>query len=184
MARVDLLKSNHRKSKAEIVRRVLWASTWALTCRWTPRVLNPWRIAVLRLFGARLGRRVLIFGSVRIDMPWNLEIGNFSAVGRRTWLYNFGRIRIGSNTIVSQDCTICTATHDQTRADLPLFWRDILIGDEAWVAAECFVMPGVEIGTGCVVGARSLVTKDLPEWTVCVGNPCRPIKERKLSDAI
>ena len=178
--RVELVKSNHRRSVVEIIRRVLWSAAWMLLCRWTPRIFNGWRLLILRAFGAKLGKRVLIFGSVRIDMPWNLEIGDFSAIGRRVWLYNFAPVRIGSNTVVSQDCVLCTSSHDYTHPHLPLYSKEIIVGDEAWIAADSFVMPGLEVGAGSVVGARSVVTKNVPAWTVCAGSPCRAIKPRIL----
>ncbi len=178
--KIDLLKSNHRRSAAEVIARVAWNAAWKLTCAWTPRFLNPWRLCVLRAFGAKIGRRTLVFGSVRIDMPWNLEIGDFSAIGRRAWLYNFARIRIGKNTIISQDTVLCTASHDHQNPYLPLFSKPIHVADQAWVAADCMVLPGVTVGEGAVIGARSVVTKDMPAWMVCAGNPCKPLKERKL----
>lgn len=181
--RIELIKSNHRRSVSEILRRILWSAAWMLLCRWTPRFLNGWRLLILRAFGARLGKKVLIFGCVRIDMPWNLEVGDFSAIGRRVWLYNFAPIRIGTNTVVSQDSVLCTSSHDYTHPHLPLYSQEIIVGDEAWIAANCFVMPGITVGSGAVVGACSVVTKSIPPWMVCAGNPCRPLKPREVAPA-
>jgi putative colanic acid biosynthesis acetyltransferase WcaF len=63
---------------------------------------------------------------------------------------------------------------------MQLIWKPITIGSECWVAAEVFLGPGVDIGNGAVIGARSVVTKDMPEWMVCAGNPCKPIKIRSI----
>jgi len=104
----------------------------------------------------------------------------FSAIGRRVWLYNFAPIRIGTNTVVSQDSVLCTSSHDYTHPHLPLYSREIIVGDEAWIAANCFVMPGITVGSGAVVGACSVVTKSIPPWMVCAGNPCRPLKPLRL----
>jgi putative colanic acid biosynthesis acetyltransferase WcaF len=178
MPEIELSKSNSRRTLGEIARRGGWVIAWRLLAGWTPRFLNPWRIFLLRCFGARIGNHVLIHGSVWIDMPWNLEIGDYSAVGRRAWLYNFATIKIGSNTVVSQDTTVCTATHDYSHPHMPLISFPITIGNQAWIAANCFILPGVSIGDGVVAGARSLITRDLPAWTICAGHPCKPIKPR------
>ena len=99
-------------------------------------------------------------------------------VGRHVNLYNLARITLGFGANVSQNCHLCAGTHDFTRWDMPLVTRPIIIGDNAWLGADVFVGPGVTIGELCVVGARSVVVKDLPPRMVCAGHPCRPIKER------
>ncbi len=83
---------------------------------------------------------------------------------------------------MSQRAFICAGTHDYTKSGHPLITAPIVIGDNAWVAAEAFVHPGVTIGEGAVIGARSVVTKDMPAWTVCAGHPCKPIKERIITN--
>lgn len=177
---VELLKSNHKKNFLEIIVRSAWWAVWFLGASWTPRILNPWRVFILRSFGSKIGQKVLIFGSVSIDMPWNLEIGDFSAVGKRVWLYNYAPIQIGKNTVISQDSVLCTSSHDYTHPHMPLFSKPIAIGDQAWICAQSFICPGVTIGEGAVVGARSVVTKDIPAWMVCAGNPCKPLKVRTI----
>lgn len=178
--KVNLLKSNHKKSKREILVRILWYFIWHLTANWPLRFLNPWRRFILRIFGAKIGDSLIMDG-VWIDMPWNLEVGDFSAIGRNVWLYNFSKIKIGSHTVVSQNTVLCTASHDYSHAHMTLFSKPITIEDQAWVAADCFVMPGVTIEEGCVIGARSVVTKSMPAWMVCAGHPCKPIKNREIN---
>ncbi len=176
---VDLVKSNHHKPVKEIVLRVLWYFLWTFTASWTPRFFNPWRIFLLKCFGAKIGK-ILILGSVWIDMPWNLSVGDFTAIGKRVWIYNFAKVDIGSNTVISQDTTICTASHDYEHPHMTLFWQPIIIENQVWVGADCFLMPGIKIEEGAVIGARSLVTKDMPSWMVCAGSPCKPIKKRVI----
>lgn len=179
---VILIKSNHSKSIHEVFARTIWFFCWKTTASWTPRFFNLWRVFLLRAFGAKLGKRVLVLGSVWVDMPWNLVVGDYSAIGKRVWLYNFAKVKIGSNTVISQDTTICTSSHDYTHPHMPLFSKAISIGSQVWIGAECFVMPDVSIGDGVVVGARSLVTKDLTAWMVCVGHPCREYKRRSICE--
>ena len=161
-----------------LLRRFLWSCVQLPFWPTMPRVLSPLRIMLLRLFGARIGRRCLV-GSVRIWMPWNLEMGEFSAVGNGVELYNLAPIRIGAHSGVSQRSYLCTATHDYTKPDFPLYSRRITVGPDAWIAACAFIAPGISVGEGAVVGACSVVTKNVPPWTVCAGNPCRVIKARQ-----
>jgi putative colanic acid biosynthesis acetyltransferase WcaF len=144
-------------------------------------VLNPLRIALLRLFGAKIARRCLV-GNARIWIPWNLEMGEFAAIGDGAEIYNLAPVQIGANSVVSQRTYVCAATHDYTKPNFPLYSLPITIGHSAWIAAGVFVAPGITVGEGAVVGAFSVVTKDVPAWTVCAGNPCRVIKTRKLDD--
>jgi putative colanic acid biosynthesis acetyltransferase WcaF len=97
-------------------------------------------------------------------------------------LYSQGRITIGDRTVVSQDCYLCTGTHDYDDPGFVLITKPIAIGADAWLAAGCFVLPGVSIGDGAIVGARSVVTKDIAPWTIGAGNPFRPIRARTPKD--
>jgi putative colanic acid biosynthesis acetyltransferase WcaF len=113
-------------------------------------------------------------------VPWNLEIGEFSAIGDGAEIYNLAPVRIGSNSVISQRSYVCTATHDYTKSSFPIHSLPITVGSSAWVAAQVFLAPGVTVGEGAVVGACSVVTKDVPPWTVSAGNPSRVIKARCL----
>jgi putative colanic acid biosynthesis acetyltransferase WcaF len=93
-----------------------------------------------------------------------------------------GKIIIGRRAVISQGAHLVAGTHDYTKSGFPLVTRPINIGDHVWIAAEAFVHPGISIGEGCVIGARSVVTKDMPTWMVCAGHPCNPIKERIFSE--
>jgi putative colanic acid biosynthesis acetyltransferase WcaF len=106
----------------------------------------------------------------------------YSAVGDSAEIYNLARVHIGANSVVSQRSYICTATHDYTKPSFPIYSVPITIGSSAWIAAGVFVAPGISVGDGAVVGAFSVVTRDVPPWTVAVGNPCRVIKSRRLED--
>ncbi len=158
--------------------RVIWNFAYILLFRFSPRPMHRWRSFLLRCFGGRIGSGVHVYPGVKIWAPWNLEIGNESGVGDGAILYSQAKICIGFRTVISQGVHLCTGTHDYTRSGFPLIAHPIIIGDHVWIAAEAFVHPGIKIGTGCVVGARSVVIKNLPEWMVCSGHPCLPIKAR------
>lgn len=163
------------------VKRGLWVLVWMLFFRPTPRgILNGWRLFLLRLFGARIGRGSKVAASCFVWAPWNLEMGEFSVLGDGVDCYTMDKIRIGSKVAVSQRCFLCTGSHDTTSLRRPLITRPITIGDHSWIAAESMVMPGVDIAEGSVIGARSLVTRDMPAWSVCAGHPCVAIRPRRL----
>jgi putative colanic acid biosynthesis acetyltransferase WcaF len=164
-----------------LLKRLLWSCVQLPFWLRIPRVLNPMRILLLRLFGAQIGRRCLI-GSARIWIPWNLRMGEFSAIGDAAEIYNLAPVHIGANSVVSQRTYLCTSTHDYTKSNFPIYSLPIKIESSAWIAAGAFLAPGIIVGEGAVVGACSVVTKDVPSWTVCAGNPCRVIKSRRLND--
>ena len=178
---LDLRNSNMQWSWRTKIERGLWNLCWLLLFRPTPkRMGNPWRLWLLRVFGAVIDGEALILPSCRILIPRNLEIHDGSALGDDVEIYNYAKVAIGKMTVVSQYSYLCTGSHDYTRTDMPLIWAPITIGDNVWVAADVFIAPGVTVGSGAVVGARSVVTKDMPPWMVCAGNPCRPLKPRIL----
>lgn len=160
--------------------RAFWGWVYALFFRFSPTPLHGWRIFLLRLFGAKIGLGCRVYPRVRIWGPWNLEMGDYAAIGNDVDCYCIARIRLGARAVVSQKSYLCTGTHDYTHPGFQLVARPIDIGADAWVAADSFVGPGVNIGEGAVIGARSLVLKSMPAWTVCAGHPCKPIKPRTL----
>jgi len=158
--------------------RVAWAGVYWTLFRPSPRPLHAWRAFLLRLFGARIGRGAHLYPGVRIWAPWNLECGDSVGVASGVIVYNQGFITLGRRAVVSQGAHLCAGTHDYEEPGFPLITKPITVGAEAWLGAECFVMPGVVVGEGAVVGARSVVVKDAPPWMVCVGNPAKPVKPR------
>jgi putative colanic acid biosynthesis acetyltransferase WcaF len=125
-----------------------------------------------------VGRRVHVYPSVRIWAPWNLKLDEECGIGDHVVLYSQGEIKVGRRAVISQGSHLCAGTHDYEKPGFPLVTKPIRVGADAWLAAECMVLPGISVGEGTVIGARALVTKDMPPWTVCAGHPCRPIKPR------
>ncbi|KEO72290.1 LbetaH domain-containing protein [Anditalea andensis] len=160
--------------------RVSWNITYMIFFKYTPHPFFKWRSLLLKLFGAKVGKGVHIYPKAKIWAPWNLEIGTQSSIANGANVYCQGRITIGDRTIISQGVHLVSGTHDYTDYGFPLITKPIHIGDLVWIASDVFIHPGVVIGNGCVIGARSVVNKNLPSWMVCSGHPCIPIKERKL----
>jgi putative colanic acid biosynthesis acetyltransferase WcaF len=146
----------------------------------SPQFMYGWRVFLLRLFGAQIGKHVLIRPSVRVTYPWKVFIGDFSWIGDQVVLYSLGEIHVGSHTVISQRSYLCPASHDYASRTFDMLVNPITIGSGVWIASDVFIGPGVNVGEGCVVGARSTVLHDLPEGKVCYGNPAHPVKDRPI----
>jgi putative colanic acid biosynthesis acetyltransferase WcaF len=144
----------------------------------SPQIMYGWRRFWLRLFGAKIGKGVIVRPSVTVTYPWKLSIGDYSWIGDDVVLYSLGEIEIGANVVISQKSYLCTGSHDYKSVEFPIYSAKIKIEDECWLATDVYVAPGITIGRGTVVGARSSVFKDLPQGKVCVGSPVTPIKDR------
>jgi len=157
------------------IARVLWGLCLPLF-RLSPRIFWQWRVWLLRCFGAEIGRDVRLHPTVRIMMPWHLQIGDQAAVGDGAILYALAHITIGHRSTVSQYAHLCTGSHDRNDPTRPLIRRPITIGDDAWICADAFVGPGVHVGHAAVLGARAVAMRDVPDGKIGVGNPLQ-IKE-------
>lgn len=173
------LQINHL-SIANKVGRGLWNVVWLLLFRPTPRLFHAWRAWLLRLFGAKLGKAVHVYPSARVWAPWNLEMGDYACLSEQVDCYCVEKICIGKHSTVSQYSFLCSASHDYTKAAMPLVAAPITIGSYVWITADVFVGPGVTIGDGAVVTTRSTVFNDLPAWMVARGTPAVPVKPREL----
>lgn len=162
------------------IARVVWGIVYVIAFRPSPRPLHFWRNGLLRLFGAKLHPQARVYPRARVWLPANLEMGAGATLADDVDCYNVRRIRIGEYTTVSQYSYLCGATHDHEDPAIPLVPKPITIGSRAWIAADVFIAPGVTIGDGTVVGARSSVFKDLPAWVVAVGSPAKAMGPRKL----
>ncbi|WP_338243130.1 putative colanic acid biosynthesis acetyltransferase [Aurantiacibacter hainanensis] len=165
-------------TKSELFRRVLWGFLSRPLFAWTPRQLWAWRRFILRIFGARIGRAVHVYPSAKITLPWNLSIGDNSAVGDGAILYALGPITVGESATISQNAHLCAGSHDYTDPAMPLIKMHIDIGDDVWICADTFVGPGVTIGDRAIVAARGVVVSNVPENVIVGGNPALFIKQR------
>ncbi len=162
--------------------RAIWGIVYLLFFKYSPRPFHAWRAYLLRLFGAKIGKGVHVYPKVKIWAPWNIEIGDESGVANGVNLYSQAKITIGKRVAISQHAYLCTGTHDYTKKGHPVCTHPIHVEAYAWVATDAFIHPGVTIGEGTVIGARAVVTKDMPAWMVCAGHPCEPLKKRIITD--
>lgn len=164
------------------IARALWMLVRGSLFRLSFHNWYAWRRLLLRLFGAKVAKGAKVRPTVSIEIPWNVDIGEGSVVGDYAILYSLGKITIGKHVVISQYAHLCAGTHDYTRRSFPLLRHPIYVGDEAWVAADTFVGPGVTIGDRAVLGARSTAMKDVPADQVYAGSPARFVKPRVLSE--
>lgn len=162
--------------------RGLWGLVWLLLYRPTPRPFHAWRRLLLRLFGAKVGKGALVYPSAVIWAPWNLTLGPGSTLGDGVDCYNVAHVKLGAGAVASQRAYLCTASRNIDAPGKPLMTAPIVLADNAWVAAEAYLAPGVALGEGAVAAARAVVTRSVAPWNVVAGNPARVIRQRQSAD--
>jgi putative colanic acid biosynthesis acetyltransferase WcaF len=144
----------------------------------------PWpstlKCALLRMFGASVGTGVVIRQDVYVHVPWNLELAESVWIGHGCVLLNFERISIGSNSALAHEVYLAAAGHDVADPHMGYLHKPINIEDSVWVATRATVLAGVTLGSGCVVQAGAVVTRDVDPWTVASGVPARETGKRVL----
>jgi len=172
-------RSRRPYSPAVYAYRILWSFA-SLIFRFIPHPFFEVRSQILRIFGASIGKNVHIYPTVKVFLPYNLKVGDYSAISSCVNIYNIALVDISDMVTISQESFLCTGTHDFRSPLLPLVSTPIVVSSKVWICAQAFVSPNVTLGEGSVVGARSVVTKDVPPWSVVAGNPARTISKRIL----
>ena len=161
------------------LKRYAFWLTWFCFCRWTPRSLNFLRIFVLRACGAKLGSKVIVYGSCKVWLPKNLNIKDGSCLGPNTLVYNVSQVIIGANTIISQNCEICTPSHQFDNPSFDLISGNITIGSNCWIASSCFVGPNSILSDGVILGAHAVTVGRKLDVGVYIGNPAKKVRDRQ-----
>jgi putative colanic acid biosynthesis acetyltransferase WcaF len=156
----------------------IWWIVQSTLFKTSPHFMFTWRSFLLRLFGAKIGKNVRIRASVTITYPWKVTIGDNTWIGDDCVLYSLGEISIGSNVALAHKVYINTGGHDYTKSTFDIFSMPVIIEDQCWITNDIFIAPGVTIGRGTVVGARSTVLHNLPTGKICYGSPAKVIKDR------
>ena len=159
---------------------ILWWLVQAIAFSLSLHNFNGFRCGLLRLFGAEIGKSVVIRPSARFIFPWKVAIGDYSWIGDDVVFYSVDRINIGCHSVVSQKSYLCTGSHDFTDKSFALITAPINVGNGVWIATDCFITPGVNIGANSVIGARSSVMKSIPAQQVAWGSPCQVRYTRKI----
>lgn len=168
--------------KSDKIYRLLWRITALFLFKpFSLPFFNSWRIFLLKIFGAKIGENCNIYASAYIPSPRNLIMGVHSTLAPGVQLH-FGKTIIGNKVTISQRTYLCSATHETNSLNVPFVAGEIIIKDFVWIAAEAFIMTNIIVGEGAIVGARSVVVKNVEPWTIVGGNPAKFIKNRVLTD--
>jgi putative colanic acid biosynthesis acetyltransferase WcaF len=166
----------------DVIRIRLWHLVWLLLYRPTPKLFNRWRLFLLWVFGAKINGHPFVYSSARVFAPFLLTLEHHACLGPFSEVYNLGPVRVEAYATVSQQAYLCNGTHDLEDPNLPLLIGNMTIKQEVFIGARAFIMPGVSVGEGAVVGACAVVTKDVEPWTMVAGNPARVIKKRVIRE--
>lgn len=147
-------------------------------------VFSSLRAKLWRIIGAEIGAGSQILGGTVMLSASNIRIGSQTTINTNCRLDGHGGLSIGDNVMIGANCQIISATHNIDRFDIPMKFQGIkkafvTVGDDVWIGASVIILPGVTVGRGSVIGAGSIVTKNIPEFAICAGNPAKLIRFRK-----
>ena len=170
---VDLrsFKSNPTIAGRSLGVQLLWTLVGSLLLRnsWLPG--SRWRVLLLRIYGAKVGKNVVIKNGVRVKYPWKLQVGDSSWIGEDCWIDNMAEVTLGNNVCLSQACYLCTGNHDWRDPAFAMFAKGIILEDGSWVASRCTLGPGITIGRNAIAAIGSVIWKSIPPSEIHGGNP-------------
>ena len=168
---------------APLLKQLLWfyLGSPLLMSYWLP--FSALKVGILRLFGASIGNQVRIKPGVRVKFPWRLTVGDSCWLGEQAWIDNIASVALAHDVCLSQGVYLCTGNHDWSRETFDLRLGPITIGHSAWIGARAVVGPGVIVGEGAVLSLNSVASCSLSAWTIYVGNPAKPVKQRPIQNA-
>ena len=179
---VELAKSGPRDYRPgrSLAVRALWL--WVEAALLLNPFVTSYRLkrAVLRCFGAAIGRGVIIKPGVHIKHPWRLRIGDHSWIGERAWIDNLVPVEIADNVCISQDAYLCTGNHDWSDPRMGMTPAPIVVEHGAWIGARSSIGPGVTVGSEAVLTLGSILLADAEPLGIYTGNPAQRVRTRKL----
>lgn len=165
-------------SLSQRLKMLTWGYIWLLFCSWTPKPANQWRLFWLKLFGCKIYGKPFVHQRARIQIPWNLILHDHACLGDRANAYTLGVIEIFEHATVGQEVYLCTGTHNFHTPEMNLITSKITIHKNVFIGVRAIIMPGIIIGENAIIGAGSLVTKNVAKNTIVGGNPAKYIKYR------
>lgn len=179
--RLDKFDNSWYQPGRGIVVRILWYLVNVLIMQ---NHLNPFshlKVFALRMFGAQIGKGVVMKPGIRIKYPWNLRVGDYTWIGENVWLDSLAPITLESHVCISQGAYLCTGNHDWKDTAFGLMIKPIVIENGAWIGARAMVMPGVTIASHSVITAGSVISRDTEPYGIYSGNPAQRVRERTLA---
>jgi putative colanic acid biosynthesis acetyltransferase WcaF len=148
---------------------------------------NPFmgiKIGILKLFGAKIGKGLIIKNNVVIKFPWKLTIGDNVWLGEFCWIDNLDYVTIGNNVCISQGALLLTGNHDYTHSSMPYRNAPIVLENGVWIGAKSIVCPGITCYSHSILSVGSVATKNMKDFTIYQGNPAIPIRKRNINKRI
>lgn len=167
---------------AGLIKILFWYFVNALVVRPSFIPFMGFKVFLLRLFGAKIGKGICLKPCVLIKSPWNLVIGDDCWIGENVWIDNLDKVIIGSNVCISQGAMLLTGNHDFTVSSMPYRNAPIVIEDGAWIGARTTVCPGVTVHENAILTVGSIATKDMEANGIYQGVPANKIKTRKIKE--
>lgn len=163
---------------ANFAKQILWYFINALFVRasWNP--FMGIKICLLKTFGAKIGKGMVIKNNVNIKFPWKLTVGDNVWIGENVWIDNLDTVVIGDNVCLSQGALLLTGNHDYTLSSFDYRNAPITIESGAWIGAKAIVCPGVSVQTHAILTVGSVATKELEAWGIYQGNSARLVRKR------
>lgn len=143
-------------------------------------VINSLKVAVLRMFGAKIGTGVVIKQGVRIKYPWLLEIGNHVWIGECCWIENHALVKIGNHVCLSQGAMLLCGNHNFKKSNFELMVGEIILEDGVWIGARSLVCPGITCKSHSVLSVESVASNNLEPYSIYRGNPAVKMREREI----
>lgn len=160
------------------IKSLVWYYTnvFFLINKWIP--LSSIKVAILKIFGASIGKGVVIKPGVNIKYPWFLTIGDYSWIGEDVWIDNLTEVKIGSNCCISQGAMLLCGNHNFKKSTFDLIVKPITLEDGVWIGAKTTVCPGVIAKSHSILTVGSILSQDMEPYTIYRGNPATSVKKR------
>jgi len=178
MTKLDTFNGSDFSKDAGLIKQICWFFIQALFIQASFIPVMGLKIFLLRLFGAKIGKGLIIKPSVHIKFPWKLIIGDHVWLGEDIWIDNLDHVNIGSNVCISQGAMLLTGNHDYNIPSFDYRNAPIILEDGVWIGAKAVVCSGVTCKSHSILTVGSIATKDLEEYTIYQGNPAKEIRRR------
>ena len=164
-----------------LILRILWYlfSLFFFKSSWLP--FSFFKVFILRIFGAKIGKSVVIKPNINIKYPWKLSLGNYVWIGENVWIDNLDNIVIGNNVCISQGAFLLCGNHNYKKDSFDLITKPIILEDGVWIGAKSTVLPGVTAKSHSILSAGSVTSKNLEPYSVYRGNPAEKVSIRTIS---
>ena len=167
-----------------MIKRILWYWTNVFFFKSSVPFGSSFKTGMLRAFGARVGRGVVIKPNVNIKYPWKLEIGNHVWIGEGAWIDNLDRVKISDHCCISQGAMLLCGNHNYAVPSFDLITRPIILEEGVWIGARSIVCPGVTCHSHSVLAVNSVANRDLEPYSICRGNPAVQVRTRKIQPPV